>query len=243
MAKRVLAVVFGIILFLVGAGAAVAGGALMVLFGSDNTISSGGAPLSTQTTALVAPMDDIKDTKGFAAAVGQPTLRLSLTSTGGDVFIGVGPAAAVDQYFAGASIDRVTDLEVDPFKLKTVPRDGSATPAAPGVQTFWTVRASGSTAALNWKISDGSYRLVVMNADASTGVNASGSVGLNVPNLFAIGIGTLIGGVVIALIGLALLIIGVRMRPNPPPAMPMAAAYPATPGYPSVAPRGDNVPQ
>lgn len=241
MPKRVLAVIFGIVLFLAGASAAVAGGALMLIFGSDSTLSSNGVPLTTRTTALVASMDDIKDARGFAAAVGQPTLRLSVNGTGRDVFIGVGPADAVDKYLAGASIDRVTDLEVDPFKLKTTPRDGSGTPAPPRAQTFWTADASGSNASFNWKISDGSHRLVVMNADASPGVNATGSVGLHVPNLFAIGLGTLIGGVVIGLIGLTLFIIGVRTRQNPPPGPPNAA-YPGAPGYPPAAPRDQAAP-
>ena len=145
MGKRMLVMILGIILFLVGASAAVAGGALMIVFGTDSTLASGPEGLSTQKTALVASMNDIKDTNGVASVVGQPTLRLSVSGSGRDVFIGVGPAAAVDRYLAGSAIDRVTDLEVDPFRLKTVPRDGSATPAAPATQTFWTARSSGAS--------------------------------------------------------------------------------------------------
>jgi hypothetical protein len=223
MAKRMFVMVVGVILFLIGASAAVAGGALMVIFGADSTIVSGHKPLSTQRTALVVSMNDIKDTKGFATVAGRPTLRLAVDGSGRDLFVGIGSAAAVDQYLARVSIDRVTDFQVDPFKLKTSPRDGSTTPAAPGAQTFWTVRGSGSTAALNWKLSDGSYRLVLMNADASPGVNAAGSVELKVPGLFAIGIGILSAGVVLGLVGLALLIIGVRTQPYGPPGAPIGA--------------------
>lgn len=232
MVKRMLVMVLGIILFLVGAGAAVAGGALMLVFGSDSTLSSGQEPLSTQKSALVASMNDIQDTNGIAAAVGQPTLRLAATGTdtGRDVFIGIGPATAVERYLAGAPIDRVTDLEVDPFKLKTKARDGTATPAAPGAQTFWVARGSGPDASLSWKVRDGSYRMVLMNADGSPGVNADGRVQLKVPSLFAIGIGVLIGGVVLGLIGVTLLIVGVRMRPYGPPAAPGGAGY-RPPGY------------
>ncbi|MDT4971746.1 MAG: hypothetical protein QOG22_1889 [Pseudonocardiales bacterium] len=240
MAKRMFVMVFGVILFLIGASAAIAGGALMVIFGADSTIASGREPLSTQRTALVVSMNDIKDTNGFATVVGQPTLRLSIDGVGRDLFVGIGSAAAVDQYLAKVSIDRVTDLEVDPFKLKTSPRDGAATPAAPGAQTFWTARGSGSTAELNWKVSDGSYRLVVMNADASPVVNAAGLVELKVPSLFAIGIGILCAGVVVGLVGLALLIIGVRMGPYRQPPAPVGAGYPGAPD--NVGPRGDKPP-
>ena len=221
MAKRMFVMVLGVILFLVGASAAVAGGALMVIFGADSTITSGHEQLSTQRTALVVSMNDIKDTGGFATVAGRPTLRLSVDGSGRDLFVGIGSAATVDQYLANASIDRVTDLEVDPFKLKTSPRAGTATPAAPGAQTFWTARGSGSTAGLNWKVSDGSYRLVLMNADASPGVNAAGRVELTVPGLFAIGIGILSVGAVLGLVGLALVIIGVRMRPYGPAKVPV----------------------
>ncbi len=227
MAKRIFVVVLGVILFLIGASAAVAGGALMVIFGSDSTITSGHEPLSTQRTALVVSMNDIKDTNGFATVAGRPTLRLSVDGSGRELFVGIGSAAAVDQYLAEVSIDRVTDLEVDPFKLKTSPRDGTTKPATPSTQTFWTARASGSTAALNWKVSDGSYRLVLMNADASPGVNAAGRVELKVPGLFAIGIGILGAGVVLGLAGLALMIIGVRMNPYRSPAVPVDAGLPA----------------
>src|SRR6266568_5121795 len=114
----------------------------------------------------------------------------------------------------GSTVDKVTDLDVDPFRLKTVRQDGTAQPVPPAEQTFWVARGSGAGASLNWKISDGSYRLVVMNADATAAVGANGRFGLTIPHLFAIGIGILVAGIVAALIGVALLVIGVRMRPR-----------------------------
>lgn len=79
-------------------------------------------------------------------------------------------------------------------------------------------------------MSDGSYRLVVMNADASPVVNAAGLVELKVPSLFAIGIGILCAGVVVGLVGLALLIIGVRMGPYSQPPAPAGAGRRRLPG-------------
>jgi hypothetical protein len=218
MVKRVLVIILGALLLLGGIALAVAGGALMFLFGSDDTLSTGQQSLATPTTALVASIDDIQDTKSFADAVGLPTLRLNATGSGHDLFIGIGPAGDVDRYLAGSRIDQVTDLEVDPFRLKTVTRDGSATPAAPGAQTFWTARSNGAAPTLDWKIKDGSYRLVLMNADASPGVQTTGKVELKIPHLFSIGIGVLAGGIILAIIGLVLLIVGARMRGDRKPA-------------------------
>ncbi len=41
MAKRVVLIVLGVVLLVIGALAAIAGGALMALFGSNDTLSSG----------------------------------------------------------------------------------------------------------------------------------------------------------------------------------------------------------
>jgi hypothetical protein len=161
-------------------------------------------------------MDNIQNTNGFATTVGKPSLSLSAHGTGRDVFIGIGPAAAVDSYLAGASVDKVTDLGVDPFRLKTDRQNGTARPQAPATQNFWTAQASGPDPQITWKINDGSYRLVVMNADASPDVAIDGRFGLTVPHLFAIGIGILIAGIVVALIGLLLLVLGIRTSVGPP---------------------------
>src|SRR6266702_3558111 len=152
MVKRVLVIVIAVLLLVGGGVAAIGGGLLMTLFGSDNTLTSGVHRVSTSTTALVTALDDIKDTNGFGATVDKPTLRISIPSSDRPAFIGIGRAADVDRYLAGAAVDKVTDLEVDPFKLKTERQDGTSRPAAPAEQTFWVARASGPKASLSWKI-------------------------------------------------------------------------------------------
>lgn len=212
MAKRVILIVIGVILFALGAVGAVGGGALMAIFGSDSTLTSDGDRVTTPTNALVVAMDDIKDTNGIASAVGDPTLRASVTSTGRPVFVGVGPADAVDRYLAGVPFDKVTDFDVDPFRLHTARQNGPgiAQLTPPQEQTFWTVQSSGSTASVNWKITDGSYRLVLINVDAGPSVTGDGTFSLRIPNLFSIGLTLLIVGAVVALVGVALLVLGVR---------------------------------
>jgi hypothetical protein len=218
MAKRVIIIVLGSILLLGGAAVAVGGAALMIVFGSDSKAASGQHRVTTQRVALVASINDIKDTDGYASTVGRATLRLTATSTNRKVFIGVGPAAAVERYLAGAPIDRVTDLEVDPFRLTTRARPGSTIPAAPAGQPFWTTSDSGTSASISWKISDGSYRLVVMNADATPRVAADAQAALSIPHLFAIGLAILIGGAVVAIAGIILIVLGARMRDTRRPA-------------------------
>jgi hypothetical protein len=208
--KRVILIVVGLIFIVGGALVAAGGGVLMGVFGPDNTLSSGTHQVSTPTTALVAPMDGIKGTKGIASAVDKPTLRATVNGAGKDVFVGIGPAGDVDRYLAAAAYDKVTDLELDPFQLRTARHNGSNQPGAPGDQTFWTVRGNGSQATVNWQITDGSYRLVVMNANASPGVSVNGQFALKVPNLFAVGLGILLAGIVGVVIGIVILLLGIR---------------------------------
>ena len=56
-----------------------------------------------------------------------PTRRskIDVRGWGKPVFVGVGPAEAVDRYLAGASVETVTDVEVRPFELTTTVREGS----------------------------------------------------------------------------------------------------------------------
>ena len=202
----------------------------MAIFGTDNTATSGTRHLSTQTAALVATADDINGTTGFGSRVSKPTLRITVTNPNQDVFIGVGPKAAVNQYLAGVGIENIRDFSLEPFRLRTEVRSGSTQPAAPANQSFWIAHASGRQATLDWKITDGSYQLVVMNADATPSVAVDGQFALTIPHLFAIGIGVLVLGIVILAGGIVALVVGIRMHSRPGPTAPGA---PASAGAPS----------
>jgi uncharacterized membrane protein len=213
--RRIVLITVGAVLIVFGLLVSVAGGALMAAFGSDDTLQSGSAPLYTPTTALVSKVATINGTSGAQTTIGRPIIRLAVTSPAGKggIFLGVGPAAEVDRYLAGAPTDVVTDLRVEPFRLKTTRREGTRSPGPPATQTFWVAKASGGTAAtLAWKISDGSYRLVVMNGNGSPGFNGNGRLVVKIRHLFAIGTGILIIGLLILAVGLLLLVLGVRTR-------------------------------
>jgi hypothetical protein len=236
MVKRVITFVFSAFFLLGGALFAIGGGVLMAVVGSDSSLSTSQQHVSTPTSALVTPIDNVEGTTGIRDTIGQPRIQMSVTGAQKPVFIGVGPASAVDSYLAGAAIDRVLDLELDPFSLRTERRAGTAQPGQPDAQTFWVAKATGSDPAIDWKIRDGSYRLVIMNADASPGVAVNGRFELVVPHLFAIAVGILIAGIVGILIGITLLVLGVRMsrRPAGPGQYPPGPGqYPSGPGqYP-----------
>jgi hypothetical protein len=210
---QIVAIIVGSIIALGGIAVGVAGGGLLALFGGDSTISSGRHVLSTNSTALVSKVADIDDTADVADVVGRPEVRMSVEAapTAKGVFVGIGSAADVERYLARAPIDEVTDFDVDPFKLTREPRLGSHRPAKPASRRFWVASGTGRDAAsLNWKVRDGDYRLVVMNADGSRGVETAGSVGVKIPHLPAIAWVLIGSGLVFLLAGGTTIFVAVR---------------------------------
>ena len=118
MAKRVVLFVLGGVLLVIGALAAVAGGALMALFGSNNTLSSGVQQVSTPTRALVSSAGSIQGVSGAQTVLGNVRLRITATpaAAGQRLFLGIGPQSAVDRYLSRVSYDVATDVAVDPLQ-------------------------------------------------------------------------------------------------------------------------------
>jgi len=218
MTKRVVLIVLGAMLLALGAVTAIGGGAVMALFGSSDTLNSGVQQVSTPARALVSPVAAIQDTTGVQSAFGTVRLRVTATPAGPGrrIFVGIGPAAAVDRYLRGVSHDEATDVALTPFHLTLAHHPGAARPAPPLSQSFWVAEASGNRAALSWTVTDGSYRVVAMNADGAAAVSVHAQLGLTIPHMFAIGTGLLTGGIVLMLVGGLLLVLGIRAQPRSP---------------------------
>ena len=220
MSKRTALIAAGIILTVGGGVAAAGGGAVVAAIGSDSTVSTGHHAITSQTSALVTEEGDFDDFD--AGVLGHPGIKASVSGSDKPVFVGVGPADAVDRYLAGAEFETVTDVDVRPFELTTTVHEGSTRLTSPLAESFWVAQSDGSSAAATtWKIRDGSYRLVIMNADGSPGIDVDGRFGLHVPGLTAIGRTLLGGGLGVMLIGVTVLVLGLRTRT---PAAPIDAA-------------------
>jgi hypothetical protein len=217
VARRVVLMVLGSVLAAIGLLAAIGGGALMALFGSNDTLDSGMQHVSTPTRALVSPAGSIQGASGAQTVLGSVRLRITATptGTGRQLFLGIGPASAVDRYLRGASYDVATDVSVAPFHLTLARHLGTATPPPPASQSFWVATASGAHPTLTWTVTSGSYRVVAMNTDAAAPVAFAGGLALTIPHSFGIGIGLLIGGIVLILIGTVLIVLGARARTRP----------------------------
>jgi hypothetical protein len=131
------------------------------------------------------------------------------------LFLGIGPKDEVAQYLQGVEHDVVTDVELDPFRASYREEPGTSEPSGPpGSQSFW---AATGAERLEWKVAEGDWAAVVMNADASRPVSADISLGAksDLPlwaGLIILGLGILLGAVAVALI-----VFGTR-RPHRAPA-------------------------
>ena len=138
-------------------------------------------------------------------------------TNGKEVFVGIGPADDVDTFLDGVSIDEIADFELRPYRLETTAVPGEAVPGDPNDETFWHAAASGTEgAAIDWKVEAGTFRLVIMNVDSSTGVEANGTLGVKVPFTVPAGITAIVLGVVFSGIGVLLLVLGLRASERAP---------------------------
>jgi hypothetical protein len=157
---------------------------------------------------------------------GGADLRVNAES-GKALFIGIARSDDVERYLAGAAYDEVTDLDIDPFALTTERHDGTGDLAAPASQTFWEASVQGTgPQSISWDGGYGQWSVVVMNADASPGVDAELNVGAHVPYLEWVALGGVIGGGVLLILAGGLFYLGARPAPrpqlDPTPAAPAA---------------------
>lgn len=126
------------------------------------------------------------------------------SETDSDLFIGVGPLDDVRAYLDDVQHSDVTRFG-DWSGTTYVVNPGSSIPELPGSQDFWTETAEGpGLLSLDWQPQAGAWTLVVMNSDASPGVDISTSVGIDNPwiplGIAVTGIGALLSGIVAAVL-------------------------------------------
>jgi hypothetical protein len=214
-AGRVLAVVLGSLAVLVALAALVGGGAAVAFDqtqrDADGYLMTRSTAYSTGTYALVS--DSYRaGTSGdwFAARDLLGSVRIRVDSRA-PVFVGIGSATAVDDYLAGVGHEVATrfDSRRADFRL----RPGGAPAAPPTTESFWAAETAGAgRQSVTWTPESGDWRIVLMNADGSRGVNAAVAVGARFPHLLWIGIGLLSGGGVLLLLGAGAIYAGVARR-------------------------------
>ncbi|MBN2336662.1 zinc ribbon domain-containing protein [Candidatus Bathyarchaeota archaeon] len=225
---KVLLTVIGAVMIFTALGLVVGGGSLRAvqsnLMDDDGFMMSGVETLSTDSYALVFEDIDIEmdeDARRFSRMFeGLVTFKLDAESNNGKpVFVGVAEYSSVAGYLDDVSYDRFVtlDWEYDPWtsdfpEYVYSHHSGEAPAGPPTMHSFWVAHAMGAAEVLTWELTPGRYWLVVMNEDASSGVDVDFQMGAKVPILKDLGNILLTTGVVIGLIGAALIYYGVVKR-------------------------------
>jgi hypothetical protein len=212
--ERVLWLVFGGIALLVAVGLLAGGGvALWALSQRDHSgyFTTNRHRLSTTSYAFASKGLDIgPDAPGWIGDFAG--VRIQATSKR-PVFLGIGPTSDVARYLAQVPHSQINDFDTDPVRFTSDAVGGPATPAPPGRQRFWRVRASGSGAqTITWPLEKGNWSAVAMNTDGSRGVSIGLRVGARIPALQRVTIGLLTGGGIALVVGASLVYLGARRR-------------------------------
>jgi hypothetical protein len=221
---RIVEVVLGSVVALVGTALLLGGAALalahLTLRDSDGFYTSSSERLRTPTRALTSEGLRIGHIDGAGAdrAADAAPVRVRIRAASADgrpIFVGIGPDRAVEAYLRGVSHDEVTDVHSDPFSTEVVRRRGTERPAPPAQQRFWAADASGpGTQTADWKVGEGGWTAVVMNADGRPGIATDLSVGAKLGWLIWVGLGLIALGVLVVAGGGGLLWAGLRTRPE-----------------------------
>lgn len=204
---RVVAIALGAVVVLLALAVIAAGSAGLLVDGTqrdaDGFFTTVAHRYDTSTHAITHEGADLTGLPGSFDTGKLATVRISASAApgSGPVFVGIAPQASIDTYLAGVAHDRLRDIQVDPFRPSYARVAGTATPAAPAGEGFWTAQASGLRPALSWRVQKGTWGVVVMNADGSAHVAADISLGVKIGYL-----GWVMGGVIG--VGILLLAVG-----------------------------------
>ncbi len=221
-AGRIIGIVVGGLVLLVGLGLLLGGGGVLVaervLADADGFVSFRTTSINQDAYAVVVPAP-ILGAQGFwwRHAV---TLRIEVTGRGADgraVFVALADRVDVEKYLNGVNYVEVKSPRVAgadrPRRLQMEYRTltGTTVPPAPTTQSFWLESVTGAqTQRLEWRIEPGDYCLVLMNADGSRGIVASAAVGIKAPIAVTIAIAVLAVGAAAFALGLLVVVLSAR---------------------------------
>ncbi|WAP53203.1 DUF4389 domain-containing protein [Arthrobacter sp. ATA002] len=241
--SRIIMLVIGSLLILMGLGLAAGAAAVGVLNArqsDDGFLSLPEGVYEVDTYAITTPEIEVGPGVRAEDAVGTLQIEGRATDAGTDLFIGIGPEAAVEQYLLDVQHSELQEVSFDPFRAYYEERQGSAPAELPGNEDFWVASTSGSgEQSLEWNLDDGDWTVVVMNADGSSPVSAQLQIGARTSLLGPLTWILLISSIVLLVAGIGLAVAGaagLRRRsagPGGPYGSYSSAGLPGQPGGPA----------
>jgi len=177
------------LLLAAGAALGLAGVAGAVVFGPDDTVSSGPHRYSSTGSAVVTAPE--------AIAYSGPTV--TVTAKAADradrVFVGVAHDVDVRDYLGGSAYTAVTEIRL-PWRTTTREVQGAGSPdAAPGSLDWWLVDATAArSASVTLRLPDTAVDVVVMDPQRRPDFAADLTVAVSYDGVFAASVGALVVG-------------------------------------------------
>ena len=235
-AGRVILIVLGSIGVLFGVALMAGGGFLLWADRTqreDGYLTTPSERFATPTYALTRTRLEL-DTNGEGWVLNESwfgKVRIRGESPAGKtLFIGIGPQGEVARYLGSVAHANVQDLDFDPFRVTYLPVTGGVPQAPPTEESFWAASAAGQgRQTATWKVREGDWSVVLMNADGSRGVAADVDLGAKLSFLLWVAIGLFIGGVLVVGGSTALIVLAAR-TPRPPPTSPAPPTAGSGPG-------------
>lgn len=185
-----LALVFGILLTLVALGSGIGAGTVALadatLRDDDGFLMSGDQPIATQTYAVISDQMEVhtEPAPEFLPEGLLGDVKVTASSDAGPVFVGVAPSADVEAWLAGAPYAVATRLPMNGDEATYRIVEGDGAPGDPTRADFWVARASGAgEQSVTWPLEEGTWTVVIMNADSSRGVVADVAAGVTIPGI------------------------------------------------------------
>jgi hypothetical protein len=223
---RVFAFIFGGFILVLAMGLIMGGGAILwsqsALTDQAGYMITPPTRLNVASYAIVEDKIDITMNSGWMMNPSTSniiSLKVSVTSNDQvPIFVGIAHQQHAQNYLNNVNIDKLvsyswtsssSDDEAPVYETIT----GGAPSSPPTAQSFWVAKSSGAgTQSLTWTPTSGEYWVVVMNADGSKMVDVNAQVGARVTILRWVGWGLLIGGLLVALAGVAAIYFGAIRR-------------------------------
>jgi hypothetical protein len=135
------------------------------------------------------------------------------SNDGKPVFVGIARSGDVEDYLAGKDHATLTDVDFHPFDADYDDHRAARSPAPPATQDIWAASAQGTgRQAVTWDVENGSWSVVVMNADGSAGVDAGVSAGAEVSFLDEVAWAGIAAALLAALAAAGVLVLDVRRQ-------------------------------
>jgi hypothetical protein len=238
---RVFGIIVGALIALCGIAPVLAGVGIVGYLkdGTGLEIPIKGFEAPKRAVAIVSPTFSL-DTSDLPSEVSDSAILLTITPPPGEgpLFIGLGPATAVNRYLRRASIARVEQTDEGasadgsatapnpqdvlqegvPVRLVLDPGPRTSVPP-PETRKFWTRTVTNDSGEITLTAADlqgTDSRVVVMRADGKPGIAADAALRFRIPILLTIGWVSLITGLVTIAIGVGLILLIVLRKKKPP---------------------------